>query len=148
MRKQTGGFVFALSVSAASCKFGRKRGYLTPDLVARNAQIIGRLQIEPELRAGLKPVSETKGGVAGDRTLALNDLRNAIWWYGNLPRQLSRRDLEFVQLVGKDFAGMNAGRGIGFFQLWDVHDGRCTSKVQLGRFMPGGGHFPRPKSLW
>ena len=75
LRKQTGGFVLGLCVGAALCKFGRKRGYLAPDLVVRDAQIIGRLQIEQELRAGLKPVSETKSGVAGDGPLAPNDLR-------------------------------------------------------------------------
>jgi hypothetical protein len=91
LRKQTGGFVFGLCVGAALCKFVRERDYLTSDLVVRNAQIIGRLQIEPELCAGLKPVSGTKSGVAGDGTLALDDLRNAVWRYGNLPRYLRQR---------------------------------------------------------
>jgi hypothetical protein len=111
-------------------KVGRKRGKLASDLAVRNAQITSRLQIEPELCAGLKPVSEAKGWVAGDGAFALNDLRNAIRRHSNLPRQfgrrdlhLGRRDLKLVQLVGKDFAGVNCGAG---------HGSTSTRGIQVG----------------
>jgi hypothetical protein len=67
---------FALCAGAPLGGLGRKRCHLTPDLIAGEAQIIGRLQIEPELRAGLEPMPETKRGIAGDGALALNDLRD------------------------------------------------------------------------
>jgi hypothetical protein len=95
---------FALCAGAALGRFGRKRGHLTPDLIAGEAQIIGRLQIEPELRGDLEPMPQPKRGIAGDRALALNDLRDAVWRDGNLARQFSRRDLELAQLVSEDFA--------------------------------------------
>ena len=63
------------------------------------------------MRAGLEPVSETERGIAGNRTLALNDLRDAVRRHGNLTRQLGRRDLEFAQFVGENLAGMNCGAG-------------------------------------
>jgi hypothetical protein len=67
---------FALCAGAPLGGLGRKRCHLTPDLIAGEAQIIGRLQIEPELPAGLEPMPETKRGIAGDGALALNDLRD------------------------------------------------------------------------
>jgi hypothetical protein len=102
----------------------RKRRHLAADRVGRNAQIVGRLQIEPELRAGLEPVAETKRGVAGDGALALDDLRDAIRRDGELPRQFGGRDLQLVQFVGENFAGMDCGTGHRFFFLNSmiIHD--------------------------
>jgi len=68
LRKQTGGF--CLSAGAALFWFGRKHGYVSPDRVLGNPKIISRLQVEPELCAGLKPVSEAKSRIAGDDALA------------------------------------------------------------------------------
>ena len=66
---------FALCAGAASCRFGRKCCDLASDRIIRETQIVGGLKIEPELRAGLEPVSETERGIAGDRALALGSAR-------------------------------------------------------------------------
>src|SRR5271170_4142495 len=53
-----------------------------PDLRAcclfRDANLIGALQIEPELCAGAEPMAETQRRIAGDRPLAVEDLRDAV----------------------------------------------------------------------
>jgi hypothetical protein len=71
------------------------------------------LQIEPELRAGLEPVTQTKRGVAGDGGLALDDLRDAV------RLNESCRD-NSVGVISNSFSssarispGWIAGRGIG-----------------------------------
>jgi hypothetical protein len=107
----------ALSANTPLRSFGRQRRYLAADLVGRNAQVIGRLQIEPELRAGLEPVAEAKRGVAGDGALALDDLRDAVRWHGQLPRQFGGRDVQLIQFVGENFAGMDCGAGHRFLPL-------------------------------
>src|SRR5258708_32230572 len=91
---------FALCAAAASCRFGRKCCDLASDRMIREAQIIGGLKIEPELRAGLEPVSETERGIAGNRTLALNDLRGAALRHGNMTLQFGRRGLDVCQFGG------------------------------------------------
>ena len=69
------------------------------------------------MRAGLEPVAETKRGVAGDGALALDDLRDAVRRHRELPRQFGRRDFQFGQFVGEDFAGMGSRAGHRFFFL-------------------------------
>src|SRR6266566_3420745 len=77
----------------------------------RHAKIIRGLQIEPELGAVAEPVTETQGGVAGDRPLACNDLADAVRRNPKLPGKLGRGDADFLQLVRKDFAGVDGWSG-------------------------------------
>ena len=58
-----------------------------------HANTVGSLQIQPELRAGAEPVAESQGGVAGDRPLAADDLRQAIGRHRDLPGQFGRGDV-------------------------------------------------------
>lgn len=81
LRKQTGGLLY---VPAWSGKPGRERRDLASDLIVREAEIVGRLQIEPELRAGLEPVSEAERRIAGNARLPwiISEMRfggTAIW---------------------------------------------------------------------
>ena len=77
----------------------------------RQSQIVGRLQVEPKLRACLEPVPKPQCGVAGDGPLAMNDLADAVGRHGNLARKLCRADAKFFELIGEDFAGMDGGAG-------------------------------------
>jgi hypothetical protein len=52
-------------------------------------------------------VTEAQGGVAGDRPLAPDDLADAVRRNSELAGQLGRRDADFLELVGKDFAGVD-----------------------------------------
>ena len=74
-----------------------------------DADVVGALQVKPELRARAEPVPEAKGGVAGDATAAMNDLRHAIGRDVDLARKLGRRDAKLGQLVGQDFSGVDGG---------------------------------------
>jgi hypothetical protein len=67
--------------------------------------IVERLQVHPELRTRAEPVSEAQRSVAGDRTLAVNDLADAISGHANLPRKLGGAHAKLFKFVGEDFAG-------------------------------------------
>ena len=69
-------------------------------------------------------MAETKRGLAGDSALALDDLGDAVWGHGNLPRQLSRRNFQLIQFIGENLAGMDCGAGHRFFflNLMIIHD--------------------------
>jgi hypothetical protein len=54
-------------------------------------------------------MAETKGGVAGDATSPMDNLRHAIGRDVDLPRKLGRRDAKLGQLVSEDFSGVNGG---------------------------------------
>lgn len=73
-------------------------------------QIVLRLKVEPELGVGAEPVAEAERGVSGDRTLAGDDLADAVGRHGDLARERCRGDAEFFQLVLEDFAGMDGSR--------------------------------------
>jgi hypothetical protein len=59
--------------SGCACPY-RQPSYFPSRLFFRNADFIGVLQVQPELRFGAEPVSEAQGGVAGHGTLAGDDL--------------------------------------------------------------------------
>jgi hypothetical protein len=44
-------------------------------------------------------------GVAGDAAPALNNLRDPVGGHLDLARQFGRRDANFLQFVGENFAG-------------------------------------------
>ena len=73
----------------------------------RDADVVGALQVKPELRARAKPMPEKKGGVAGDATSPMDNLGHAIGRDVDLPRKLGRRDAKLGQLVGQDFSGVD-----------------------------------------
>ena len=74
-----------------------------------NPDVIGRLQVKPELRTRSEPVAEPKRRIARDRPFPLDDLRDPVRRHGQLPRQFGRGDGEFLKLVGEDFTGMDGG---------------------------------------
>ena len=65
-------------VALGSRGLGGKAFDLRPRLLFSQPHIVERLQVHPELRTRAEPVSETQRSVAGDRTLAINDLAEAI----------------------------------------------------------------------
>jgi hypothetical protein len=48
------------------------------DFPAGMAQLVERLQVEPEFRAGAEPMAETQRGVGRDAALAVDDSGNAV----------------------------------------------------------------------
>jgi hypothetical protein len=84
---------------------------LLGDLSFRDANVVSGLEVEPELRARLKPMAKPECRVAGNPSLALDDLCNAVSWHIKLTCEFRRGDAEFRQLVGKNFAGVNGRTG-------------------------------------
>src|SRR5262249_39545937 len=123
-----------LAAGIRSCPFGNaglalaiarlRLGRQSTDRVARflggDTQVIGGLQVQPELRACLEPVAQAQGRVAGYGALAGNDLRDAIGRKGDLWGKFGWRYLELGQLVGEDSAGMDGRSG---------HSSRPLSRV-------------------
>jgi hypothetical protein len=97
------------SIRNGSSRPGRKLRYFLPCPLLGDADVIGVLQVEPELRACAEPVPETKSGVAGDTPATMDDLRHAIRRDANLTRKLGRRNAKFGQLVGENFSGVDRG---------------------------------------
>lgn len=77
------------------------------DLSFRDANVISGLKVEPELRACTKPMTKPECCVAGNPSLALDDLCNAVSWHIELTCEFRRGDAEFRQLVSKDLARVN-----------------------------------------
>ena len=92
---------------------GRKLRDFLPCFVLCDADVVGALQIKPELRARAEPMPETKGSVAGDATAPMDDLRHAIGRDVDLPRKLGRRDAKLGQLVDQDFSGVDGDLAAG-----------------------------------
>lgn len=80
---------------------------LAPSLFLGDADFISALQAEPELRFSAEPVPKAPGGVAGNGALARDDLADPVRRHVDLPRKLVWRNIQFVQFVLEDFAGMN-----------------------------------------
>ena len=103
-----------------------------------HANVIGGLQVQPELRAGAEPVAEAQGGVAGDRPSAADDLRQAIGRHLDLSGQFGRRDVQFCQFVGQNFTGVDGGahgglRGAGAcVQPHNADSGTAASRSPKG----------------
>jgi hypothetical protein len=56
---------------------------------------------------------QTKGGITGDRPLALNDLGDAVRWNGKPAGELSRRDSDLLQFIAKNLTGVDGGAHLG-----------------------------------
>ncbi len=52
-------------------------------------------------------MAEPQRGVAGDRTLALDDLRDAVGRHAQLTCKFGWRYRDLAEFFGQDFAGMN-----------------------------------------
>jgi hypothetical protein len=64
-------------------------------------------------RALLSNRRKAQGAVAGDGTLARDDLADAVRRHPELPGKLGRGDADFRQFVREDFAGVNGRSGYG-----------------------------------
>lgn len=42
------------------------------------AEVVDRLEVEPELTAGAEPMAEAQGGIAGDDAASVDDLADAV----------------------------------------------------------------------
>jgi hypothetical protein len=71
------------------------------------AQFVEALQIEPELGAGAKEVSEAEGCVAGDRAGTVEDLSDPVGGDANFSGELSGAHVERIQLFCKVLAWVN-----------------------------------------
>src|ERR1700676_5236714 len=67
------------------------------DLLARQAQLVELLQIEPEFRAGAEPMAEPQRRVGRDRALSVDDSGHAVDRHFDLSRQLGGRDAELLE---------------------------------------------------
>jgi len=80
-------------------------------LAGGGAQIVGALQVHPELRIDAEIAAEAQGGIGGEGALAGDDLGDTVRRHAQGHRELVRVDLEgFEELLEEDFAGMNRGQ--------------------------------------
>ena len=79
------------------------------NFLARQAQLIKLLQIEPKLRARAKPVAKSQCCIGCDRALTVNDAGDSIHWDVDLPRQFGGGNSYFPQFFGEMLAGMYRG---------------------------------------
>ena len=91
----------------------RRQGFLRrqmpnsfASLLLRGRKVELRLESDPELRIGAKPVAEAQRRVAGDGALAGDDLAHAVGRHVDLTRELCRRDAQLLELVLEDGARM------------------------------------------
>src|SRR5208337_1724264 len=103
------------------------------DLVAGKAvgdpNVMGRLQVQPELRARSEPVAEPKRRIARDRSFPLHDLRDPIGRHRQLPRQFGWGNVELLKLIGKDFTGMD-GRVMRLLICDSPRSRRCLARAR------------------
>jgi hypothetical protein len=92
---------------------GSARGDRLSDLLAvfllGEAQLVLLLQVQPEVCAGAKLVSESEGRFGGDCPLTVDDLRDAVGGYIQCPAERGCADAQLCKLIREDFAGMNWG---------------------------------------
>jgi len=68
-----------------------------PRFLRSKTDLIGTLQIEPELRAGADPMAQPQRGVARHGAFATNDLAHTIGGYGDLAGECRRRSAHRFQ---------------------------------------------------
>jgi hypothetical protein len=66
------------------------------NFLARQAQLIKLLQIEPKFRAGAEPVAEPQRRIGRDRALTVDDPSDSIHWHVDLSRQFGGGNVEFL----------------------------------------------------
>src|SRR6266852_1151832 len=75
--------------------------------VFRNSHIVEGLQVQPELRAGAKEMTQPQGRIAGNAACAVQDLCHAVGRHENLSRQFRGTHLQRLQFLGQMLARMN-----------------------------------------
>src|SRR5262245_11020779 len=79
-----------------------------PYSLLSETQIINTLEIEPELCACSKEVSEAQSGIARDGAGSIQDLCDAIGWHVDLSRQLGGAHVERFQFFRQVFPRMDS----------------------------------------
>src|SRR6188474_372908 len=80
---------------------------IRPAFPLGHAKLVELLQVQPELGARTKEVSQTQRRIARYCTLSVEDMRDPICRYLELTCQLRRAHLERLELLGEMFARMN-----------------------------------------
>lgn len=84
------------------------------DLVAVVAfgagEVVWGLEVEPELRVVAEIAAEAERGVGGDRTPAVEDVRDAARGHAEVEGQPIGAEILRIQLATKKAAGMDEGR--------------------------------------
>jgi hypothetical protein len=76
-------------------------------LARGGAQIVGALQVHPELRIDTEIAAEAQSGVGGEGALARDDLGDPVRRHAEGNRELVRVHLEGLEeLLEEDFAGI------------------------------------------
>jgi hypothetical protein len=78
---------------------GRQSTYRISYPLFGDREIELRLEVQPELRLDVEPVSESERGIASHRTLARDDLAGAIGRHIYLAGEFGLRNSEFRKLV-------------------------------------------------
>jgi hypothetical protein len=86
-----------------------KLRHLVTDLFARQPQLVEGLKVEPEFRAGAKPVAESQRRIGRDAALPVDDSCYTVHRHVDLPGQLGSRDAEFLELLRKMLTRVNGG---------------------------------------
>ena len=82
---------------------------ISAPLLLRQPDVVRPLQIQPELPAHVKPVTEPQGRVPGNIAAAIDELRNAAGWHSELAGGFSRGNSEFSQFISQNFARVDRG---------------------------------------
>ena len=97
--------------SFLSFRFGLLLGGESANRVAGfcvgKAQFIELLQVEPELRARPEVVRQPKGGISGDRALAVQDAGDPVRWNLDELAEFRGAYSESCQLFGEVFPWVN-----------------------------------------
>src|ERR1035437_5387390 len=97
--------------------------YSLADLLAREIQLVGALQVHPEVGGHAEILSEAKGCVRCHVLLACQDLIEAVRRHLDNVGQLLGRESDLLELVDEDFSGMN-GRVCHCFSLQFIQAGK------------------------
>ena len=97
-------------VRDGTSRTGRKLSDFPPRPLLGDAEVVGALQVESELRARAEPMPETKGGLASAAPASVDDLGHAMGRDVDLSRKLGRRDAKLGPLVNEDFCGVDTAQ--------------------------------------
>jgi hypothetical protein len=104
----------------------------------REAEVVKSLEIEPELGAGAKEMSEPQSCVARDGARPMQDLRDSVGRHVELSRECGGAHIECFQFFGELFPWMDS---------CDGHDGSPSDSPQFRRLKDrASGRATRNKS--
>src|SRR5215469_1907539 len=78
-----------------------------PHLLLCEAQLVEALQIEPKFCRSSKKMSQAKRCITRNGSPAVQDFGDTVGWYIELPCEFSGAHIEFCQLFGQMFSGVN-----------------------------------------